>query len=95
LAWVGKRVRNAKVIAESMSRNSPIAPGRAAARWARSWFAIDTRAATKSWRARTFIRSATVAALSGTSGLSRCRSVRTVSASTYASQWSSLFPAAP
>ena len=44
LSWLGKRVRNRRLIAESMSRNSPTAPGKVICRWARSWLAIATRA---------------------------------------------------
>jgi hypothetical protein len=82
----------------SMSRNSPIAPGRVVCRWARSWLPSAIRVVTRSWRARTVIRSVTVAAESGVSGRSRARSVRTVrtvSARTNASNESSLFPAEP
>ncbi len=82
LSWVSNRVRKLKVIAESMSRNRPIAPGSTCCRWARSWLAIATLAATRSLRARTAIRSLIVAVESGVSGRSRARSVRTVSART-------------
>jgi hypothetical protein len=81
-----------------MSRNSPTAPGRVVCRCAGSWLAIATRAATRSLRSRTVIRSVTVAAdaaESTLSGRSRARSVRTVSASTTASNQSSLLPAEP
>jgi hypothetical protein len=64
-------------------------------RWARSWLAVATRCSTRSLRARVAERSAVAAALSRTNGVSRRRSVRTVSASTWASNRSSLFPAEP
>ncbi len=57
-----------------MSRNSPATLGKASCRWARSWLARLTRVATRSLRARTVIRSVTVAGLPGVSGRSRCRS---------------------
>jgi hypothetical protein len=67
---------------ESMSQNSPTAPGNTICRCARSWLATATRWATKSRRARTLWRSAVVAGVSISSGCSRRRSVRTTSAST-------------
>jgi hypothetical protein len=46
---------------ESRSANSPTAPGKTFARWARSWFATATRWLTRSLRARQARRSAMVA----------------------------------
>ena len=67
-SWVSKRVRNARLIGESMSANRPTAPGNTFCRWARSWLATATRWATRSLRARQVRRSAMVAGLSGDQG---------------------------
>src|SRR5450631_1211698 len=67
-SWVPKRARNARLTGESMSPNSPVAPGKTLRRWARSWLATATRCRTRSLRARQVRRSATVAGLSGVSG---------------------------
>ncbi len=64
-------------------------------KWASNWLPTAIRAATRSRRARTLARSVVVAEESNTIGRSRCASVRTTSASTYASNRSSLFPAEP
>ena len=48
-------------MSESISANSPTAPGKQICRWARSWLATATRWATRSRRARTVWRSAVVA----------------------------------
>jgi hypothetical protein len=63
-SWVVNRVRNCRLIAESMSRNRSTAAGSAVVRWARSWLAAATRWATRSLRARHSLRTAVVASLS-------------------------------
>ena len=95
VSWLPNRARNARLIGLSRSWNSRVPAGNATARCARSWLPAATRCATRSRRARTAIRSETVAGVSGISGRSRARSVRSVSASTNASNRSSLAPAAP
>lgn len=42
-SWVVKRLRNSRVIGESMSANSAAAAGKTSCRWARSWLAAATR----------------------------------------------------
>jgi hypothetical protein len=61
---------------------SVAAPGKATSRLARSSLANATRVATSDLRARLTTRKATVLGVSGTSGTSRCPSVRSASAST-------------
>ena len=95
VSWLPNRARNARLIGLSRSWNSRVPAGNATARCARSWLPAATRCATRSRRARTAIRSETVAGVSGISGRSRARSVRSVSASTNTSNRSSLAPAAP
>ena len=57
-SWESKRVRNARLIGESRSANSPTAPGKTLRRCARSWLATATRWPTRSLRARQVRRSA-------------------------------------
>src|SRR6478752_4163695 len=87
--------QNVRLICESRSANKPTAPGNTIIRCARSWLATATRWATRSLRARQVWRKVAVAAVSGSSRCSRARSVRRVSASTNASNRSSLLPAEP
>ena len=92
---VGNLRKNARLIPLAGLVNRPIAPGNASSRFARSCPRTCTRVSTRSLRDRHNARSARVAPVSGRSGFHRCPSVRSVSASTYASNRSSLFPADP
>ena len=92
---VGNLRKNARLIPLAGLVNRPIAPGNASSRLARSCPRICTLVSTRSLRDRHSARSALVGSVSGRSGFHRCPSVRSVSASTYASNRSSLFPADP
>jgi hypothetical protein len=95
LPAVGNRRRNARLIALPGLASRPTAPGKASSRLARSCASTWIRVPARSLRDRHKARSARVASVSGRNGFHRCPSVRSVSASTYASNRSSLFPADP
>jgi hypothetical protein len=78
----GEAFQEPQADVESISANSPTAPGKQICRCARSWLATAIRWATRSRRAGTVWRTAVVGAVSTIRGRNRRWSVRTTSART-------------